>query len=242
MDKVNQRRICLWSGPRNISTALMYSFAQRSDTVVYDEPLYAHYLVNSPRKHLHPGNEEIINSMENDGATVVEMMLGEHRKPVAFFKQMTHHLIDIKWDFLSRVQNIILTRDPKDMLPSYVKQVSTPIMDDVGYALHHKLVEYFEMHDIPYLVLDSKKVLQDPEGKIKTLCDALNIPFEKSMLQWKAGARDEDGVWAKYWYSSVHHSTGFQKYKPKTEPFPEQLKPLLEACKPLYEALLEKAL
>jgi len=237
-----QKRICLWSGPRNISTALMYSFAQRSDTVVFDEPLYAHYLVNSPRKPFHPGNEEVIYSMENDGKKVIETMLGPQSKPMAFFKQMTHHLIELDFEFLAKVQNVILTRDPVDMLPSYAKQVAKPIMDDVGYALQHKLTKYFDKNDIPYVVLDSKKVLKDPKGVLQKLCAALEIPFEDNMLHWKAGARKEDGVWAKYWYGSVHKSTGFQPYKAKSEAFPEKLKPLLSQCIPLYEALMDQAL
>lgn len=242
METQKQKRICLWSGPRNISTALMYSFAQRSDTVVYDEPLYAHYLSNSLRKKYHPGNEEIIQSMENDGSKVLRMMLGSHPKQVAFFKQMTHHLINLDYSFLSEVTNVILTRDPQDMLPSYSKQVADPIMADVGYALHHKLVIHFKEKQIPYVVLDSRSVLEDPEAKLTKLCDVLEIPFEHSMLKWHAGPRPEDGVWAKYWYTSVHKSTGFQAYKPKSEAFPEKLKPLLQECKPLYEALLKEAL
>ena len=242
MNNKNQKRICLWSGPRNISTALMYSFAQRTDTVVYDEPLYAHYLVNSSRKPFHPGNEEVIQSMEQDGKKVLKMILGPQPKQVAFFKQMTHHLVELDFDFLSQVQNVILTRDPIDMLPSYAKQVSEPIMDDVGYAMHHKLMKYFNTNDIPYVVLDSKTVLEDPKGMLQKLCTAIGIPFEDSMLHWEAGARKEDGVWAKYWYGSVHKSTGFQSYKAKTEAFPEVLKPLLKECIPLYKALMDKAL
>lgn len=235
-------RICLWSGPRNISTALMYAFAQRPDTTVYDEPLYAHYLSKSKAKEYHPGAEEILLQMENDGSKVVDMMLGEHGSSVAFFKHMTHHLIHIDLSFLQQMQNVILTRDPKDMLPSYAKQVHQPSMQDVGYAKHLELIHYFQTHQIPYLVLDSRKVLENPEEVLSKLCGALQIPFEKAMLSWEAGARTEDGCWAKFWYKNVHQSTGFQKYKAKTAPFPAHLEALLADCEPIYQKLLEQSI
>lgn len=235
------KRICLWSGPRNISTALMYSFAQRSDTCVYDEPLYAHYLRNSEARNYHPGSDEILATMENEGSKVVDMMLGEHLKQVAFFKQMTHHLVDLDLSFLSQVENVILTRDPREMLPSYAKAVQQPTLTDAGYKQHIDLVERLDAKGERYIVLDSKSILQDPESKLTELCLHLGLPFEASMLSWEAGARPEDGCWAKYWYQNVHRSTGFQKYAPKEEPFPDCLRPLLAECMPYYEKLMALA-
>lgn len=229
--------INLWSGPRNVSTALMYAFAQRSDTLVFDEPLYAHYLSSSNARDYHPLAQEVLDSMENDGNKVVEMMLGNTDKPVLFFKQMTHHLININWDFLPKMINVILTRDPTEMLPSYAKEIENPTMADVGYAMHIELLEYLEANELPVIVLDSRSILEDPENQLRKLCAALAIPFEKSMLKWEAGPITQDGVWAKHWYGNVHKSTGFQQYEPKTDPFPERLKPLLNECLPLYERL-----
>lgn len=234
-------RINLWAGPRNISTALMYSFAQRPDTVVYDEPLYAHYLSKTPAQAYHPGADEVLANMENDGKKVVRMMQEEHRQPVAFFKQMTHHLVELDWSFMHNMQHIILTRDPRDMLPSYAKQVATPSMVDVGYAAHLQLINYLENIQKPFVVLDSKSVLQDPKAILSKLCLRLGIPFTASMLKWPAGARPEDGVWAHHWYASVHQSTGFAPYRPKTAPFPTQLMPLLKECLPIYEQLAAMA-
>ena len=129
-------RICLWSGPRNISTALMYSFAQRSDTAVFDEPLYAHYLSKTAAREYHPGAEQVIAEMENDGEKVVrDLILGNHDAPVLFFKHMTHHLNDLDWGFMQQTVNIILTRDPYDMLPSYAKQVEQHALHDVALAV-----------------------------------------------------------------------------------------------------------
>ena len=231
-------RICLWSGPRNISTALMYSFAQRDDTVVYDEPLYAHYLSKTPARAYHPGAEEVIATMENDGETVVrDLILGDHPKPVAFFKHMTHHLVHLDRGVLAETVNVLLTRDPVDMLPSYAAQVEKPSLQDVGYKLHIELLHHLQSIGQNPPVVDSQQLLLDPKKVLRELCERIGIPFQQAMLGWKPGARPEDGCWAKYWYTSVHRSTGFGKYSQKSGPFPEALKPLLEECKPYYEQL-----
>lgn len=239
-DKVH--RICLWSGPRNISTALMYAFAQRADTRVYDEPLYAHYLAHTSAKSYHPGAEEILRTMDNDGSRVVEMILGAHDSDVVFFKHMTHHLVQLDLSFLDKVTNVILTRDPVEMLPSYAKEVTRPTIDDVGYKRHVDVIKYLNENNHPPIVIESKRMLQDPNGMMSKLCERLGIEFDPNMLKWKAGPRKEDGCWAKYWYNNVHLSTGFQAYAPKTKPFPDYLKPLLEECMPFYNEVLELAI
>ena len=231
------KRINLWSGPRNISTATMYAFAQRVDTRVFDEPLYAHYLNKTSADKYHPGAEEILANMENDGSKVVKMMLGDHDRPIVFFKQMTHHLVALDWFFIDEMTNLILTRDPREMLPSYAQQVKTPSMIDVGYAAHLELINYLQKIGQEIIVLDAKKVLENPEDIFNRLSEKINIPFDPAMLSWPAGPRPEDGVWAKHWYKNVHKSTGFGKYKKKTDPFPEKLKPLLAQCQPIYEQL-----
>lgn len=233
------KRVCLWSGPRNISTALMYSFAQRKDTKVIDEPLYAYYLRHFPEaQSYHPGASDILNTMENDGAKVVETMLNDMQRPVMFFKHMIHHLLDLNRDFMKNTVNIILTRNPKEMLPSFDKVIENPSINDVGYALHLELLNYFKIHHIPFTVLDSKKVLINPEKTLRKLCDFIEIPFDKNMLSWPAQQRVEDGIWAPYWYDSVHKSTGFLTYKSKNEVFPKHLIPLLEECEPFYKELM----
>ncbi len=236
-------RLCVWSGPRNISTALMYSFAQREDTTVYDEPLYAHYLVNTAAKDYHPGADDIIATMDNDGEKVVaDTILGPQPTPVAFFKQMTHHLVKLDQLFLSQTVNVMLTRHPRDMLPSYAEQVSKPTLRDVGYKMQLDLVEYLQSLGQEPAVLDSEATLRNPRGVLKKLCERIGISFDEAMLSWPAGARPEDGIWAQYWYASVHGSTGFQPYKLKTEPFPEHLKPLFDECMPYYVALAQEAI
>lgn len=233
------KRICLWSGPRNISTALMYSFGQREDTTIVDEPLYAHYLASTNASKYHPGAEQVLESQENDGGKVVkEVILGEYDTPFVFFKNMTHHLVNLDWSFLENTINVILTRPPRDMLPSYAKQVKNPSMKDVGYKKHLELVRYLDKMERKPVIIDSKKLLQDPQSGLRKLCSAIGIPFDEAMMNWPAGPREEDGVWARHWYHSVHRSTGFKPYKPKTGPFPEELKELLEECREAYEELL----
>ena len=236
-------RINVWSGPRNISTALMYSFAQRGDTRVFDEPLYAHYLTHTDARTYHPGAEDVIAAQNDDGEKVIrDILLGDHDKEVLFFKQMTHHLVELDWSFMRQMVNIILTRDPRDMLPSYAQQVSAPTMRDVGYAQHIQLLEYLRDLGQEPSVLDARQTLLNPRGVLETLCTRIGIPCDDSMLQWAAGARPEDGVWAPHWYENVHRSTGFQPHKPKTEPLHSHLEPLLAECQPHYDQLLKLAI
>ena len=236
-------RICVWSGPRCISTALMYSFAQRADTTVYDEPLYAHYLSHSSAREYHPGADEIVATMETDGKQVVaDTILGPQPTPVAFFKQMTHHLIELDQSFMKQTVNVMLTRHPRDVLPSYAEQVSRPTLRDVGYKMHLDLVEYLLSLGQEPAILDSEATLRNPRGVLEKLCERMGIVFDAAMLSWPVGPRPEDGIWAPHWYESVHRSIGFQPYKAKMEPFPEHLKPLFDECMPYYVALAKEAI
>lgn len=236
-------RLNVWSGPRNISTALMYSFAQRSDTTVVDEPIYAHYLSNSRADEYHPHAAETLATQSSDYQTVHDTVLfADYETPVVFFKQMAHHLVEMPWDFLARMTNVILIRDPVDMLPSYARQINQPTMQDVGYEKNVELYTYLQEIGQTPCVIDSRRVLLDPEGMLSKLCAQVGIPFDPAMLSWTAGARPEDGAWAPAWYASVHRSTGFMPYRPKTEPFPPHLAPLLDRCRPLYQQLLDVAL
>ncbi|WP_223088825.1 sulfotransferase family protein [Zunongwangia sp. SCSIO 43204] len=242
MIKPDIKRICLWSCPRNISTATMYSFAQRRDTKVYDEPLYGYYLKETNVAAYHPGAQEIIDSMECDGHKVVEMMLSNTEKPVLFFKNMTHHLLNLDTSFLKEVTNVLLTRDPRDMIPSFHQVIKNTTMQDVGYSAHTEILKELDKLNAETIVLDSTETLKDPEAKLKKLCDFIGIPFEENMLHWETGPLPEDGVWAPHWYNNVHNSTGFNKYEPKEKEVPKQLKPLLEECIPHYEVLKQRSI
>lgn len=232
----NPLRICIWSGPRNISTALMYSFAQRRDTRALDEPLYAHYLRATGARH--PGRDEVLAAMENDGAKVVrDVILGPCDRPVLFMKQMAHHLVEIDRGFLKQTANVLLVRDPAWVLPSLAKKVSDVGMRDTGFAVLTELRRQLREWGQDPPVVDAGHLLRDPPGVLKILCEALGVAFDPAMLSWPAGPHPEDGVWAPYWYHNAHLSTGFQPYREEPGPLPENLLPLLEECQSHYERL-----
>lgn len=234
-------RINLCSGPRNISTAMMYSFAQRDDTIVVDEPLYAHYLQVSGAEH--PGRGEVLAAQENHGMKVIEWMVNHSfDKPIVFFKQMTHHLVNLPLDFLSDCKNILLIRDPKDVLISYSKVIDQPTLTDIGIKQNYDLFKYLEEKNIHHVVVDSRDILAQPEVMLKKICASLGIIFQPAMLEWKAGSRKEDGVWAKYWYKNVHESTGFAPFERAEKELPGRLRNIYEEAKPFYDSLYHQRL
>lgn len=235
------QRICLWSGPRNVSSALMYSFAQRSDTQVVDEPLYGHYLRVS--QAVHPNHQKVMQAMDCDGERVVQQqILGDDDRAVVFFKQMAHHLVDLDRSFLDHTQNVLLIRDPAEVLATLSIQIPEPILRDTGYAVQCELLQQDLTRGRSPLVLDAKQLLLDPAQVLEKLCVALGLQFEPEMLHWPAGPKPYDGVWAPDWYHSLHKSTGFMPYQAKTERFPERLEDLLQVCQPLYQQLFEYAI
>lgn len=234
--------ICLWSGPRNVSTALMYSFAQRGDIRVVDEPLYGHYLRASGADH--PGRDEIVAHMNCDGATVMQELLAaqEHEpRRRQFQKHMAHHLIDLDLGFLGETSNIFLIRDPREMLPSLTIQLPDAGLADTGLKRQWQLFNDLRIAGQNPAILDSRLLLIDPAGILAQLCQHLGLEFEPDMLHWQAGPIAEDGIWAPHWYHVVHESTGFAPYKMKKE-FPKALEELLAECSPWYDRLFEHAI
>lgn len=221
----------------------MYSFAQRDDTTVVDEPFYAHYLSTTEAHEYHPGAKQVLAEMENDGRRVIDkVILGKYETPVVFFKMMIHHLRGLPWSFMAETVNVLLTRNPKDMLPSFAKQISGVALHDTGYTEHMEVLDYLKSIGQTPPVLESQTLLKNPPMVLQRLCEQIGIPFDEAMLSWEAGPRPEDGSWAKYWYHSVHRSTGFAPYRPKEKPFPEELRPLLAECQPLYEEVAKLAI
>jgi hypothetical protein len=229
-------KLSVWSGPRNVSTALMYAFRQRPDTLVVDEPLYGHYLEVTRADH--PGEDEVLAAMDTDGERVVrEVLLGPCERPVHFFKNMAHHLVGLDRGFLSRITNLLLIRDPREMLPSLAEVLREPTLRDTGLDRQDEILNVVLGRGEKPVVLEARELLLDPAGVLRKTCERLDVPFEGEMLHWPAGPKPEDGVWAKHWYRSVHASTGFAPYRPKTARFPRRLEPLLGECLPLYERL-----
>ena len=235
------RRISMWSGPRNVSTAIMYAFRERADTRVFDEPLYGYYLSETGADH--PGRDEVVAAMETDGEAVVRgVILGPCETPVRFFKNMAKHLHALDRGFLDGITNLILTRDPREMLPSLGQQIPDPTLADTGFVEQVEILERELSAGRRPVVLDARRLLFNPPAVLIEACRRLGLRFEPAMLSWEAGPKPEDGVWAPHWYANVHRSTGFDRYRAKDEPFPERLEGVLEESLPLYERLLVYAI
>lgn len=229
--------IQLWSGPRNISTALMYSFVQRADMAVWDEPLYAYYLRETGFDH--PGREEIMSQHEQDGeAVIAQMQNAQQSEPYLFCKQMGHHLTGLRTDWLEECENIFLIRHPAEVINSFSKVIPNPNLGDIGIAHQWELFQDLQRRGHHPVVMEGNEILKNPEKVLSAACEQIGIGFDPAMLSWEAGARPEDGAWAKYWYGNVHQSTGFAPYTPKSREVREDLVPLLEEAIDPYEKLL----
>ena len=236
-----QHRIAMWSGPRNISTAMMRSFGSREDCFVVDEPLYGHYLLEHGLDH--PGREMVMSVHETDANKAIEWLTGDtpEGKTIFYQKQMAHHLVDdVPRNWLDQVTNCFLIRDPEEMLLSLTKRLPEATLLDTGLPQQIEIFARVSANrDTPPPVIDARDVLLAPEAMLRKLCDALAIPFSDNMLRWPAGKRSTDGAWAPYWYDAVEKSTEFQQYRPKDERLPENLRGLLEKCTGYYEELYQ---
>lgn len=232
-------RIAAWSGPRNISTALMRSWGSRADTAVIDEPLYAYWLVRSGAPH--PGRDDIVRTYPTSLQEVVEQLTGPvpGGRPIWFQKHMTKHVLDeTPLDWLDGFRHLFLIRDPVEVLASFAKVHSEVNMAETGLPQQVRLFEHvLETTGRVPPVVDARDVLTAPRAMLATLCAALDVPFDPAMLSWEAGRRPTDGIWARYWYDAVERSTGFTPYRPTTAELPPRLQPLLARCQPLYEQL-----
>ncbi|TQL67195.1 hypothetical protein FB381_1068 [Nocardioides albertanoniae] len=226
-------RIAMWSGPRNLSTALMRSFENRPDCTVLDEPLYAAYL--SATGIDHPGSAEVIASQPTDWRVVArEITTAPVDSAIQYQKHMTHHMLpSMDWKAFSGLSHAFLVRDPLRVLTSYAKVREEPTLEDLGLP---QQVALFEEFGGP--VIDAASILEAPRESLRALCAALGIGFDEAMLTWPVGRRDSDGVWASHWYSGVWASTGFAVSSPgAADPLPARLEPLLERCLPYYDRL-----
>jgi hypothetical protein len=236
-------RLAMWSGPRNISTAMMRSFGNRSGCVVVDEPLYAHYLAATGKPH--PGAAEVIAAGETDWRKVVHRLTTDTPTAAVYYqKHMTHHLRpEMQRDWLSNLTNCFLIRHPREVLASYVKVIDTPTLPDIGFPQQAEIFHFVHQAtgQTPP-VLDAADVLKSPCRLLGLLCDALGIEFQDSMLSWPPGSRITDGIWAKYWYAEVEKSTGFRPYIQRQVELPERLEKLADECDPYFAQLYEARL
>lgn len=232
--------INLWSSPRNVSTAMMYSFAQRTDIQVYDEPFYGHFLKFTGAKR--PDRAITMANMECDSEKVLANIALATSTKHQFLKNISVQLAGLNDDFIGKSKNIILIRNPKDTLLSYTKVIKQPTIDDVGYK--HQCDIYNKWHKKGNIncIVNSTDILKNPKLMLAKICNSLNIEFDSNMLNWKKGARPEDGPWAKYWYANVHNSTGFMLYKENLKPLPQHLQALHDECLTYYDFLNNRKL
>ena len=242
MPKSEPVRIAMWSGPRNISTAMMRSWGNRPDTVVCDEPFYAHYLQATGRDH--PGVAEVIASGETDWRKVVAQLSGDAPggKRIFYQKQMTHHLLpEIERAWLGAMKNCFLLRDPAEVIVSYLKKNNDATLEDIGFVQQAEIFDWVRAHTsgIPPVV-DAHDVLEDPDKILRLLCGAVGVEFMEEMLSWPAGLRETDGIWAKHWYGEVATSTGFRKPTPReSSEVPARLREIHDRSRECYDRLYE---
>lgn len=232
-------RLAMWSGPRNISTAMMRAWENRGDCVVIDEPLYAHYLAQTGLDH--PGREAVIAAGETDWRKVAARLVGPvpEGKPVWYQKHMTHHLLPhMGREWLGALTHAFLIRDPREVLLSYIRSRPRVTAEDIGVL---QQLEIFE--DVQRLrgstppVIEAGEFLKAPERQLRALCERLGVDFTPRMLSWPPGPRTSDGVWAPHWYEAVLRSTGFEPYRERDRRVSPEFRAIIDEVMPAYERL-----
>lgn len=227
-------KIAMWSGPRNLSTAMMYSFRARSDFTVMDEPFYAAYLAQSGADH--PMREQILAAQATDPGEVAALCRAPFPTSHLYMKHMPHHMLDgFPLDWAQDCVNVHLIRHPARVIASYAAKREAPTLEDIGFVQQHALYE-----KLGGVVIDSTDIRARPEHMLRALCDAIDLPFDPAMLSWPAGPRAEDGIWAEHWYGAVHQSTGFAGAEGELPALEGSLADLLDAAQPYYSALFER--
>ena len=231
-------RIACWSGPRNISTALMRSWSSRNDSFVSDEPFYAYYLKEQQLKH--PMYKEIIEYYTNTYDDVVTSMTSEipNDKEHWYQKHMAHHLIDLNnIDWIKNFENCILIRHPKDVINSYVKKNTLNHIDELGYPQQYKIMSYLDNIGKKFIVIDSNILLNNPEKILSQWCSSINLEFDISMLKWQKGNHPQDGIWWKHWYDNVITTTHFQKFSANQSQLNEKYRSIYDEALDYYNKL-----
>ncbi len=231
-------RLAMWSGPRNISTAMMRSWENRPDTIVVDEPLYPHFLAATGIDH--PGRDEVLAVGETDWRVVVDQLLGPVPAGIAVFfqKHMAHHLVPgLEHGWMRALTNVLLIREPGEVVASYVKAREQVSADDIGLPQQAMLYDEWTSWGMTPRVIDAADFLRDPETHLRGLCDLVGVDFTDAMLRWPSGRRDTDGVWGPHWYDAVWSSTGFTPYVPRVVDLEGRPAEVAAKCLPAYERL-----
>ncbi len=231
--------LAMWSGPRNLSTAMMRSFAQRSDCKVWDEPFYAAYLVKTGMDH--PMRDEVIADGLQDPKDVITACLTPPEPPKTLYyqKHMTQHMIPgVSTDWMKQVINAFLIRSPERVLASYAKKRGEVTAEDLGYRRQREMFdELCDQSGSAPLVIDSTDIRRQPEAMLKKICDGIGFPFDPAMLSWEPGESPDDGIWGKHWYDSIWKSTGFAPPEKEPAELPDELKHILDEVRDDFEAV-----
>ncbi len=230
--------ICMWSGPRNLSTALMRSFGARADTYVWDEPFFAPFLKVTGKDH--PGRAETLAAHETDAAVVAKACLDPAPDNAAYYfqKHMPHHMLDgFEVDWPQATKHFFLIRHPARVIASYIKGRADFDLDDLGYGAQAALHDKLSQAGVAPPVVDCDDILAAPRAVLVKLCAALGIAFDEAMLSWPAGPRATDGAWAPYWYGSVERSTGFGPPPINTASIPPDYQVIYASCLADYQRL-----
>ena len=229
-------RIAMWSGPRNLSTAMMRAWENRADCAVMDEPFYGCYLAETGLQH--PMRAEILADMSLDWDEVSADCACAGRAPVIYQKHMCQHMVPAApLDWMGACRHAFLIRPPAEVAASFNAKYNDLTAEDLGFRRQAELFDHIcQFTGTAPPVLEARDVLEAPEPMLRALCDALKVPFDPAMLAWPPGRRDSDGIWAKHWYGAVEASTGFSQPGPPT-PAPEGLAEIISTCQPHYDAM-----
>lgn len=233
------KRIAMWSGPRNLSTAMMRSFGARADCAVSDEPFYAAYLKATGLDH--PMGQEVLASQPQDADQVAADMLGPvpGGTPVWYQKHMSHHMIEsFPLDWMDGVTNVFLLRSPERVLASYAQKRESVTLADVGFEGQMMLFDRVadRLGHAP-AVIEAEDVRRDPRGSLSALCAAIDLPFDEAMLNWAPRQHASDGVWAPHWYGAVFKTTGFAAPDESAPDLPDHLRVIADQARPFYERM-----
>ena len=229
-------KIACWSGPRNISTAMMYAFGNREDFCAVDEPFYAAYLALTGR--VHPMQAEILAAQPQDPGEVIATLTAADATPHAYHKHMAQHMIpQIPRDWFGDMRHVFLIRHPARVVASFSAKYDNPELSEIGFVQQAELFEQVLMEGHDPVVIDSHDIRADPEGMLRALCDRLGLAWDPAMLSWEAGPKPHDGVWAAHWYNAVHSSTGFAGAEGELPALTGEMATLAEAALPAYQAL-----
>ena len=233
------RRIAMWSGPRNLSTAMMRAFGARPDCAVSDEPFYAAYLAATGLDH--PMREQVLAFQPQDPAQVAADLLGPvpGNKPVWYQKHMAHHMLEgFPLGWMDQVTNVFLLRSPERVLASYAQKREGVTLRDIGFVEQAMLFDRVANHlgHAPP-VIEAEDVRRDPAGTLGALCRAIDLPWTEAMLSWPKGQHPADGVWAPHWYGAIFNSTGFSPPDPEPAALPDPLRVIADTARPYYEGM-----